>query len=117
MTMSDMQILHNNRCRKSRETLSLITEKGINPTIVEYLKGDLNKKELTGILKKLKMKPLEIIRKSEKLYKENYKGQELSDEAWIDIMIEYPILIERPIVIKGNKAIIGRPPENVLELL
>ena len=112
-----MKIFHNPRCRKSRETLNLITEAGVEPEIVEYLRVPISAREISEILVKLDMKPLELIRKSEAIYKSNYKGKELTDEQWIQVMVENPILIERPIVIKGDKAVVGRPPENVNTLL
>ena len=112
-----MKIYHNPRCTKSRETLNLIREKGVEPQIVEYLKTSPTAKELKEVLSKLKLKPQDIIRKGEDIYKEKYKGKELSDDEWIAAMVENPVLIERPIVVSGNKAVLGRPPENVLELL
>lgn len=112
-----MKIYHNPRCRKSRETLNIINEKGIKTDIVEYLKTPLTEKELADILEKLKMKPEQIIRKGEVIYKEKYKGKKYSDAEWIKILVNNPILIERPIVVDGNKAILGRPPINVLEIL
>jgi len=111
-----MKIYHNPRCRKSRETLALMKETGIEHTIVEYLKEVPSKEELNQLLAKLNMKPEELLRKGEKVFKENFKGKQFADEEWIQIMIENPKLIERPIVVKGNKAIIGRPPETVKEL-
>ena len=112
-----MKIYHNPRCTKSRETLNLIREKGVEPEIVEYLKTAPTANELKEVLSKLKLKPQDIIRKGEDIYKEKYKGKELTDDQWIAAMAENPILIERPIVVSGNKAVLGRPPENVLELL
>ena len=112
-----MKILHNPRCRKSRETLELIQDKGIDPEIILYLNTPPNKEELKSILSKLGIKPAQLIRKGEPIYKEKFKGKELTDAEWIDAMITYPKLIERPIVIEGNKAVIGRPPVNVLELI
>lgn len=110
-------MLHNPRCRKSRETLAILTEKGIEPELILYLKDAITQKELKAILSKLKIKPAELLRKGEKIFKEKYKGKELTDSQWIKAMVENPVLIERPIVIKGNRAILGRPPENVLKLL
>ncbi|MCX2742297.1 arsenate reductase (glutaredoxin) [Mangrovivirga sp. M17] len=112
-----MKIYHNPRCAKSRDTLKIIKEKGVEPEIVEYLKETPSKEELKEVINMLGVSPQEIIRKGEADYKENFKGKDLSDEEWIDAMVEYPKLIERPIVIKGDKAVIGRPPENVNELL
>ena len=111
-----MKIFHNPRCRKSRETLQLIEEKGIEPEIIEYLKTPPSKKELSDILDLLKIEPQQLLRKNEAIFKSDFKGKELSNEEWIEAMINNPKLIERPIVVKGGKAIIGRPPENVKEL-
>lgn len=112
-----MKIYHNPRCRKSRETLKIINDAGVEVEIIEYLKEVPSKEELTLILMKLNLKPIDIIRKGEAVYKEKFKNSNFNDEEWLTIMIEYPKLIERPIVIKGNKAILGRPPANVMELL
>jgi len=111
-----MKIYHNPRCSKSRKTLAIIREKGEEVEIVEYLNNPPNKIELKEVLKKLGMKPGQIIRKGEAIYKENYKGKSYTDEEWIEIMANNPILMERPIVVKGNKAVMGRPPENVIDL-
>ena len=112
-----LTIYHNPRCRKSRETLAIINDNGGNAEIVEYLKTPPSVAELSKLLQKLNMGPQDIIRKGETLYKEKYKGMNFSDEEWLTVLHENPVLIERPIVVKGNKAVIGRPPENVLELL
>lgn len=112
-----MKIYHNPRCRKSRESLTLLQEKNIEPEIIKYLDTPPSSSELREILKKLGIKAEQLVRKSEKIYKENYKGKTLSEEQWIEAMVKHPKLIERPIVIKGNKAVIGRPPQNVLELI
>ena len=112
-----MKIYHNPRCRKSRETLDIINAGGVDVEVVEYLKTTPSANDLSVILTKLKMKPEQILRRGEKLFKEEYKGKRLSDQQWIKAMVENPILIERPIVVKGNRAVIGRPPENVNELL
>ena len=111
-----MKIYHNPRCTKSRETLQIIKEKGIDPEIVLYLIDTLSKNDLRAIIAKLDIRAIDLIRKSEPIFKEKYKGKELSDEEWISTMVENPKLIERPIVVKGDKAILGRPPENVKEL-
>jgi len=111
-----MRIFHNPRCSKSRETLKIIQEKGTEVEVVEYLKNPPSKEELVQLVKMLGISPEGLIRKNEKEYIELYKGKTLSDDEWIGAMLAYPKLIERPIVIEGNKAIIGRPPEKVLEL-
>ncbi|KYG81922.1 arsenate reductase [Roseivirga ehrenbergii] len=112
-----LKIYHNPRCQKSRQTLQLIEESGEMLTIVEYLKETPSEDQLREILKKLGMKAEEIVRKSEAVYKEQFKGKTLSEDEWIAAMVEYPSLIERPIVVKGDKAVLGRPPENVKSLL
>jgi len=112
-----MKIYHNPRCSKSRQTLKILQENGVEPEIVKYLEDVPTANELREILKKLGIKPEKLVRKIEKIYKEKFKGKELSDEEWIQAMVEYPKLIQRPIVVKGNKAVLGRPPENVKEFL
>lgn len=112
-----MIIYHNPRCTKSRETLAIIHEKGMDVQVIEYLKHPISEKELQVLLKKLGMKAEDIVRKSEPLYKEKYKDKKLTEEQWLKILAENPVLIERPIVVNGNKAVLGRPPENVLSLL
>ncbi|MFY0601817.1 MAG: arsenate reductase (glutaredoxin) [Cyclobacteriaceae bacterium] len=110
-------IYHNPRCMKSRETLALLEEKNEDVTIVEYLKETPSKEELTQIIGQLAIKPLQLIRKGEADFKEHFKGKELTDDQWIDAMIQYPKLIERPIVVKDGKAALGRPPVQVLDIL
>jgi len=112
-----MKIYHNPRCSKSRDSFNLLTEKGVVFETIEYLKTPLSKAELQDLLKKLNLKAEALIRKGEAVYKDNFKGKELTEKQWIDAMIKYPKLIERPIVVKGDKAVIGRPIENVIELL
>ncbi len=102
---------------KSRQTLELLKSKGQDPEVVLYLETPPTQKELKAILKKLNIKPEQLLRKGEAIYKENYKGKTLTDTQWIKAMVENPKLIERPIVIEGDKAVIGRPPELVLDLI
>ena len=113
----ELTIYHNPRCSKSRETLELIREKGIEPTIVEYLKDVPTEKELKMLLMKLGIQAVQLVRKNEAIFKEKFKGLEFNEDEWIKVMIEAPKLIERPIVVKGHSAILGRPPENVLDLI
>ena len=116
--MTNLVIFHNPRCSKSRQTLSIIQERGLDLNVVEYLKNPPSKTEIKIILKKLGIRPIDLMRKGETLFKEkNLNDPSVSDEYLIDCMAENPILIERPIVIRGEKAIIGRPPERVLEIL
>jgi len=113
-----LQIYHNPRCSKSRQTLTLIEEKGITPEIILYLENTPNEEEIESLLKKLDLSARQLLRKGEDAYKENkLSNTELSEQALIEKMTQFPKLIERPIVVKGNNAVLGRPPENVLELL
>lgn len=113
-----LRIIHNPRCRKSREALKLLQQKNIEPVIIEYLKNPLKKKQIEDILTYLNESDFnKIIRKNESIYKEKYKNKILSKSDLIQAIFEYPILLERPIVVKDKKAIIGRPPENILALL
>ena len=111
-----MKIYHNPRCSKSRQTLTLIQENGITPEIIEYLNLPISTSELASLLEMLNIKPIQLVRKSEQIWKENFKGKDLSDDEIVGAMVKYPKLIERPIVVEKRKAIIGRPPENVLSL-
>lgn len=112
-----IKIFHNNRCRKSREGLAILESSGKDFEIVHYLENIPTKSELQDILNLLGISPIALIRKNEAVWKENYKGRSLSDDELIDAMIENPKLIERPIVINGNKARVGRPPELIKEIL
>ncbi|WP_286235515.1 arsenate reductase (glutaredoxin) [Thalassotalea sediminis] len=111
-----LTIYHNPRCSKSRQTLQLIEDKGTEVEIVEYLKTPLNTTQIKQIIDKLNVSPIEMMRTKEVEFKEqNLKGAD--DNTLINAMANTPKLIERPIVVKGDQAIIGRPPENVLALL
>ncbi|MFM1876410.1 MAG: hypothetical protein RL266_2147 [Bacteroidota bacterium] len=112
-----MKIYHNPRCTKSRETLQLIREAGIEPQIVEYLTDIPTEAELKELIQMLGIKPSDLLRRGEADFKDNFNGKELSDDEWITAMVKYPKLIERPIVVKQKKAVLGRPPENVKTLL
>lgn len=111
------KIYHNPRCSKSRQTLAIIEEKGENIEIIKYLDHPPTEEDLSGIIALLGIKPIELVRKNEAIWKENFKSKNLSDEELLCIMAQNPKLIERPIVIKNDKAIIGRPPENVTTIL
>ncbi|MGX5913864.1 arsenate reductase (glutaredoxin) [Aliidiomarina sp. Khilg15.8] len=116
--MSEFTILHNPRCSKSRETLQLLQQNNVQPHIIEYLKEPPSADELRDILRKLGRRPAELIRNKEAVYKELELAQkDLSDDELIQVMTEHPKLIERPVVIRGDQARVGRPPEQVLELL
>ena len=111
-----MKISHNPKCSESRKTLEKVRNKTSKFEIVEYLKNPLTVKEITILLSQLNIKPLALVSTQEVIWKEDYKGKELTDIEIINAMFENPKLIERPIVVKNNKAAIGRPPENVLSL-
>lgn len=115
--MSELTIYHNPRCSKSREALAIIKASGAEIKIVDYLKKPPTYAELKDLLVKLNMKPEEIIRKGEAIYKEKFMAKKFGPEEWIQIMTEYPVLIERPIIVRNNKAVIGRSEENVLDIL
>ena len=113
-----VQILHNPRCSKSRATLQILEEHGIEPEIILYQNTPPDADQLTSILGKLNMQPRQLIRKGQSEYKEmGLDNKQLSDEHLIAAMLKAPILIERPIVLANGKAAIGRPPESVLEIL
>jgi arsenate reductase len=116
--MKKISIYHNPQCSKSRQTLDIIIKKGIKPKIILYLDKIFSPNELKDIVVKLGITPRDLLRKGESEYKENnLKDLNLKNDDLIGAMIKHPKLIERPIVIAGNKAIIGRPPEKVLELI
>ncbi len=106
-------IYHNPRCKKSRAGLQYLQSKTDDIRIVEYLKQPLSAEELKKLLMLLNKKPQEMIRTQETVYKQNFKGKNFTDEEWIKIMVENPKLIKRPIVVKGNKAVWGDPPEEI----
>ena len=112
-----LKIYHNPRCGKSREALQLLENSGNDFEIVKYLEEVPSFKELSEIIKKLQIKPIELIRQKEKIWTENFKGKTLSDDEIIQAMISNPILMERPIVINGDKIAIGRPIENIAKIL
>lgn len=112
------EIYHNPRCSKSRQTLALLEEQGIEPTIIEYLKTPLSGEEITNLLSMLGISARDLLRKGETVYKElGLSDKTLSDEQLITAMVENPKLIERPIVVHNNQARLGRPPESVLEII
>ena len=111
-----MRIYHNPMCRKSRQALAIVEKNTSEFEIVEYLKNPLTVKEIKVLLPQLNIKAGELVRTQEAIWKEKYKGKILTDNEMIDIMAKNPKLIERPIVEHNNKAVIGRPPENVLSL-
>ena len=118
--MDKIIVWHNPRCRKSREGLAMAQkaaeEKNLEVEIRKYLDNPPSKEELKKVLKMLGMKPIELVRTKEADWKDNFKGKELSDDEVIDAMVQYPKLIERPVVIYKDKAVLARPAEKVLEL-
>lgn len=112
-----IKIYHNPRCRKSREALELVKGKVEDVEIIEYLKTPPTSDELQQVISRLGIKPVDLIRKNEDIFKEKFKGHTYSDAEWIQILVDHPKLIERPIVINGDEARVGRPPEKVLEIL
>jgi arsenate reductase len=117
MSNRDLTIYHNPGCSKSRATLALLEQRGIAPCIVRYLETPPDAGELTALAAKLGIRPEQLVRKGEEVYKAKYAGRSLTDAEWIEAMVSDPILIERPIVVAGDRAIIGRPPETVLTLI
>jgi len=116
--MSRFTIYHNPRCSKSRQTLALLEKNGVSPDIVLYLENPPGKKTLVALLTKLGISARDLLRKGEDEYKQNnLKNPELDEDALIAAMVKFPKLIERPIVVKGERAVLGRPPENVLDLI
>jgi len=112
-----IKVYHNPRCRKSREGLQFVREKGIEAEVIDYLKNPITVEELREIIMKLGKKPTEIVRTQEEYYRKNLKGRDFTDEEWIKILVENPKLIQRPIVVEKHKAVIGQPPENINQLL
>ncbi|TXK76844.1 arsenate reductase (glutaredoxin) [Mesonia sp. K4-1] len=112
-----IKIYHNPRCSKSREGLKILEESGKDFLIVKYLDIPMKKEEIKKVLELLDISAEELIRKNEKVWKENYKDQDLSEEDLLEAMQEHPKLIERPIVANGEKAVIGRPPEKIKEFI
>ena len=110
-------IYHNPKCSKSRETLALIQASGVTPRVIEYLKTPPTEAELLAIVVKLGVSPLELVRTNEAVFKEKYAGKHLNDAQLLQAIIADPILLQRPIVVRGDNAVIGRPPENVGRLL
>lgn len=110
------KIYYNPRCTKSRQTLALLEKKTTDFKIIEYLKNPLSFDEINEIIEKLAIKPIDLIRKKEQIWEDNYKGKEMTDVEIIKVMEGNPKLIERPIVINERQGIIGRPPEKVLSL-
>ena len=110
-------IYHNPRCSKSRETLEILETRKADYKVIKYIDEPLSTEKLGKIIKLLKIKPIELIRKNESIWKENFKHLDFTDEELIQVMSKYPKLIERPIVINDQKAVIGRPPKKILDII
>ena len=115
--MKQITIYHNPKCSKSRETLALLRDRGVEPRVVEYLKTPPTAEQLRAIVRKLGITAEQLVRKGEDIYKAKYAGKALTETQWVEALVTHPILIERPIVVRGTRAAIGRPPEIILELL
>jgi arsenate reductase len=115
--MSEITIYHNPKCSKSRAAMAILEERGISPVVVEYLETPPTADELRAIITLLGIAPEQLVRKGEEVYRALHAGKTLTDTEWIEAMVANPILIERPIVVRGEQAVIGRPPENVEKLL
>lgn len=117
MSKDTIRIYYNPRCSKCRDTAALVSERGFDTELIHYLDTPPSKEALRDLLKKLGIKALELIRTGEAVFKEKYAGRNLSDDEWLDAMVAHPVLIERPIVVRGNRAVVARPPEKALDLL
>ena len=117
MSKETITIYYNPRCSKCREVAALVSEQGCNTDLIKYLDTRPSKKELSNLLHKLGMKPLELIRKGEEVFKQHFVGRTLSNEEWLDALVAYPVLMERPVVVRGNKAVVARPAVKVLEII
>ena len=115
--METLRIYHNPRCSKSRGACQILADKGIAAEIVDYLKNPPSRAELADLVQKLGLPAEALVRKGEVVFKEHYAGRTLTEDDYLDAMAAHPILIERPVVIKGDRAVIARPPEKLLELL
>ena len=115
--MSEFTIYHNPRCSKSRATLALLEENGLAPAVVLYLESPLAVSDIKGLLKKLGMSAADIVRRGEVEYKEAGLQKQSSEAELITAIAEHAKLLERPIVVRGDRAVVGRPPENVLALI
>ena len=115
--MAKIKVYHNPRCSKSRMALAYLDERNTEYEVIEYLKELPSKEELKSVISQLGISAEDLIRKGEKDYKENFKGKDLTEDQWVDAMLEFPKLIERPIVIKSGNAVIARPTEKIDEVL
>jgi arsenate reductase (glutaredoxin) len=117
MSEEKIQIYHNARCSKSREGMCLLDGLGDEVEIIEYTKHPLTEEQLSELIAKLGIKPVQLVRTKEEIYKTKFADRKMTPKQWINAMIKYPELMERPIVVKGNRAVIGRPPSLITELI
>lgn len=115
--MSRIKIYHNPRCRKSREGLKYLEAKGIQPDIIQYMNSPLSEEEVKGLLGMLNLKPIDLVRTQEEMYRKELRNKSLSDKEWVEILSKNPQLIKRPIVVKDHKAAMGDPPRNIDNVL
>lgn len=112
-----IQIYHNPQCSKSREGLQILEESGVAFQTILYLKEGISLEELNSIISKLNIKPIELVRKNEAIWKENFSSKTMTDQEILQAMVDNPRLIERPIVVNNQKAVVGRPPEQIKEII
>ena len=117
MSKSSIIIYHNSRCSKSRLGVELLEKSGKNFKIIKYLETGFNKTQIKEIIRLLDIEPIELVRKNETVWKENYKGRSLTNDQVIEAMVKHPKLIERPVVVNNRKAVIGRPTEQILNII
>jgi len=117
MTEKTLRLYHNARCSKSRSACALLAERGLEPELVDYLRTSPSKAELRDLAAKLGMAPSALVRRGEDVFKEHFAGRTLTEDQWLEALAAHPILLERPILVLGDRDVIGRPPERVLELL
>lgn len=117
MSQIPVRIYHNRRCSKSRAACQLLSQSGVPVEIIDYLETPPKRDELRRLLRQLDMPAAGLVRRGEAVFRQFYAGRTLSEDEWLDALVAHPILIERPIVVRGDRAVVGRPPEKVLELL
>jgi arsenate reductase (glutaredoxin) len=117
MKKNKLVMWHKSTCSKSCEVMQALKKAGVKPEVYEYLEESPTEEMLIDVLEKLGMKAEDLVRKKERIYREKFEGEKLTEEQWLKILVKYPLLIERPILIKGNKAIIARPTERIKEII
>ncbi|MBS1760110.1 MAG: arsenate reductase (glutaredoxin) [Bacteroidetes bacterium] len=115
--MEEVSIFFNSECQKCNSVMEILKQKKIQAKVINYLDGNITEEDIKTVLAKLKISAEKLVRKTEHVFKENFADKKMTDEDYIQAMLKYPILIQRPIIVKGNQAIIGRPPEYVLDIL